>query len=258
MKSFILSFACITTIIQYSYSQHSTPISKAVNYFQNEVNSKNILPVFIPVIAPISDYYKLQIDWENGYYMQEDDYDYVRVFSPFYNRPSTLKREDIEKIEFGEIDKLLIYAIYDNIYFNKSSSKKLINNLIAEGNYELTHAYIAILLLKNRIKPSKIDWSKQENACIEKMSEMAMDPALPLDLRIECIAFLAYGAEMYKTEWFEFVLNTQNEFGFWGDIEKQYRGSLNNHTTILALWALLEYEHSDDVTKYLYKIGKAY
>lgn len=125
-----------------------------------------------------------------------------------------------------------------------NNMNSLLQQEIDKGGYDLTHAFLSLRLMK------ELDCQmSNRDALLERslagLKTIAADEKTLLDLRFECIAFLMYAGRFDITEpdWIDNVYETQHQNGGWSldTVDK----NTNDHTTVLALWALLEYESPD-------------
>lgn len=110
------------------------------------------------------------------------------------------------------------------------------------GGYSMTHVALALAFMKDngcQIPPSHADLKPK---VIEAMTKLAGTPSTSADLRYEAIAFLGLSdaADHIENKWIEAIATDQKPGGSWVDGNDVQN---SDHTTILALWALLEYTH---------------
>lgn len=154
--------------------------------------------------------------------------------------------QSLERIAFpnklvsslGNSPSLLMQAANcDRIPLPKNYSQ-LLQADANNGGYSLTHAAFAVEVTRELgckvILAQQID----EQARLE-MIKLAADAATPADLRYEAVAFLAFTGHQadIKQEWVQTIRSEQQADGSWqpGAVP----GIQIDHTTTLALWALL-------------------
>lgn len=118
----------------------------------------------------------------------------------------------------------------------------LLQQEIDKGSYELTHAFLSMQLMKELDCPvNNIEALRQQ--AITGMVTMAGDDKTENDLRFESMAFLMYGGKLDSIDpkWIDKIYDTQHQDGGWSLDLKDPRS--DPHTSVLALWALLEYTH---------------
>ena len=136
------------------------------------------------------------------------------------------------------IGSLNYQAIKKKVYFN-NILKRTCNNKDA---YSLTHCYYALKTIEKSSDTipdyfQKILPKIKENI----VNEIVLCENENLDVWIEAICFLSFFDPTFDESIFiEKVINLQQKDGGW----KGYSNSeeSNAHTTILALWLLLQYE----------------
>lgn len=151
----------------------------------------------------------------------------------------------VHKLPAGELDALSYTNIYgancDHLKLPKEFWK-VVDRQIKNGGYHLTHIALMLAMMKdnNCAKPSDIDDIKA--AVTGGMKNIADDPNVSADLKYEAIAFLMLieRHDEVKPEWIKRIVSDQNDDGSWSTPES-YQDI--DHTTLLAYWALLEYQH---------------
>jgi hypothetical protein len=198
------------------------------------------------------------IDYLNRKYDLQFQYDSVEVFNK-YNHPDaghiayyyrlinpakTISASKISAID-NERDKYLIEALYCDLFPTQNNTLETIRLEIEEGRYALTHAFLAIQWLKEK-KCIDIEKIKElELLAIEKIYFLAKQENYETDLGIEAVALLLYsGNKKYVSkDIINKIISVQKADGGWAynpDKEKS-----NDHTTILALWALIAYHRHE-------------
>ena len=121
--------------------------------------------------------------------------------------------------------------------------------------YLSTHQYLAIMWLKeqgyqdDRIEP------KIKEIVEQMLSEQVAEDKFT-DLVAERIAFILYAgyAEKIESEWIETILDAQKEDGHWTSPAPKIDAYISDlHTTILAVWALIQYDRRKDIIKFFYR-----
>ena len=110
------------------------------------------------------------------------------------------------------------------------------------GNYDPPHAALALqwAIEQGCLDPSEEPIAHLRAVAIEQLVHFA--DGVPRDQPIEAVAMLGYlGArDRVERRWLDAIVAAQHEDGGWGD---QPGEPSNDHTTILALWVLLEQTH---------------
>lgn len=110
------------------------------------------------------------------------------------------------------------------------------------GGYYLTHNALALAFIKDngcQIPPTEGDLLSKT---VDGMVKIMDDPNTTPDLRYEAIAFLGLSgrSDLINSKWIDQLVSQQKENGSWVDGSDAQN---SDHTTTLALWALLEYSH---------------
>jgi hypothetical protein len=126
-------------------------------------------------------------------------------------------------------------SLPQNFWSTMEANKKM-------GGYYLTHTALALAFMKDnscQIPPKETELLMQT---IEGMVNLASSSGTTPDLRYEAVAFLGLNgrSDLIESSWIEKIVAEQEEDGSW-----LYEEDIKNsdHTTVLALWALLEYMH---------------
>ncbi len=113
------------------------------------------------------------------------------------------------------------------------------------GGYSLTHVLLALAFMKDNgcsIPSYQQDLSSRTSEAMVKLMD---NPETTPDMRYEIVAFLQLAGryEMVKSEWIDQIVSEQLTDGGW--LQKKDDRRASNHTTVLALWALLQYSRPD-------------
>jgi hypothetical protein len=116
------------------------------------------------------------------------------------------------------------------------------NQNYSAGGYYLAHNALAFAFMKDNGCAIPASDAGLPEKTINGMVKLADDPNTNQDLRYEAIAFLCLSGrtDLIKSSWISEVISQQKEDGSW--VDEQYPKD-SDHTTVLALWALLEYSH---------------
>jgi hypothetical protein len=125
-----------------------------------------------------------------------------------------------------------------------SNISSVLQQEIDKGGVELTHAFLSMQFMKELdCTVSNADSLRQQ--MVDGMINIARNGKDDKDIRYECIAFLLYAGkyEAIDPSWIDQIYTEQSQDGGWK--VSQNDATTNNHPTVLALWALLEYTRSD-------------
>ena len=151
------------------------------------------------------------------------------------------------------IDGTTLQALYCDRWssFNPGSFLHRVDTDISLKGYYLTHALIALMFVK-------------ENNCLGcegalLLEQKAVIGCLDLlftatefdDLTIEAVTILQYAGyhHLIKCEWIQEIISAQQDDGGWL-WSKQHEVS-HTHTSVLALWSLLEYTNPGRSLKWI-------
>lgn len=118
------------------------------------------------------------------------------------------------------------------------------------GDYYMTHNALAFRFMKDNGCPVPEDKKYLEAQTKDGMIKLAEDPTTNPDLRYEAIAFLCLSGyqETIQPAWIQQIIDEQNDDGSWDNPANQ---ADTDHTTILALWAILSYNRPEAVEQSL-------
>jgi hypothetical protein len=110
------------------------------------------------------------------------------------------------------------------------------------GGYYLTHNVLALSFMKDNSCTIPQTEADLLSKTLDGMVKMMDDSNTNADLRYEIIAFLGLSgrSDLINGAWLEDVISSQKEDSSWTDDQHPKE---TDHTTVLALWALLEYYH---------------
>jgi hypothetical protein len=145
---------------------------------------------------------------------------------------------------YNGIDSFTVRALYaDSCKINKAFLKKLETHA-ALGDYELTHAYLALIwLAEHQHRICKTAFYKKQYANFETKIVALLDnkkPAVWYDIHSEALALLAYknGLKYFKNDYICTVLGAQTPEGAW--LQSEYDSTQTAHAIVLTLWLLCE------------------
>jgi len=154
--------------------------------------------------------------------------------------PKRLVKQDPKSL----LEPVAIMSVYsancDHLEFPKNYWQIVQQNIDA-GGYELTHVALALRFLEENRCAIPKNIQDQNEFIIDGLVTLINDPTTIPDLRYEAIAFLMLHDQhsRIKQTWIDQIISEQLKDGGW----RRDSGSKesNDHTTILAFWALLEY-----------------
>jgi hypothetical protein len=160
---------------------------------------------------------------------------YLRILEKTAFRRSYLNEQ-------GTLDDLTLAGIW----YDRLRPRKLLESRIAGmdfmDDYQVTHAYLAICILRQDFH-AHVD-SALHKRVLARMMEIAQPHDWFADINIEAVALLHFGGDAggLQKPVIGRILAQQKGDGLWEDVPGENRREAV-HTTMLALWALLEYRH---------------
>jgi hypothetical protein len=120
----------------------------------------------------------------------------------------------------------------------------LLQQEINRGTYDLTHAFLAMQFMKELDCTFSNSDALREQAITGMLSILNTEKS-KLDLRYQSMAFLLYAGKLTSIDptWIDQIFTAQHSDGGWSLDQKDPKS--DNFATVLAMWALLEYNHSD-------------
>lgn len=238
--------------------QLENSIGRAIAYLNNRIDSNKIYYLITPLLTPLKEYYNLpisdQIEFVQNRQMKESEKKTLCLYSALFRFKSRKENNAILHTKWNGIEALNLYSLYCNKILSRKDFLTLFDSSLALNGYELTHAYLATLIIK-RTKCI----CKKENLKLEKRAWENLKKMIPIinqsefsDLDIEVMALALYGHEIesISPELISKLLALQNMDGSWS-LSNNTSKLFKDHSTVLALWALLEWKFKEDSFLYL-------
>lgn len=120
---------------------------------------------------------------------------------------------------------------------------QIVQKNVSEGGYAMAHATIALAFMRDNGCSIPQEAAEIRATARDGLVELAGDPATVSDLRYETVAFLQLDGryDLVEPDWIDRIISEQNADGSWGLSLADKKP--NDHATVLALWALLEYNY---------------
>lgn len=120
--------------------------------------------------------------------------------------------------------------------------EQLVRKNIQAGDYDMTHVAFSLERMKENgcAFPAELDKELRDDVS-QRMVDLAKDISTKPDLRYEAVAFLMHMGrrDLVQAEWIKQIVQQQQPDGGW-KVNHEDSAS-NDHATVLALLALLEY-----------------
>lgn len=208
-------------------------IAKAVENLKTKKD--NILPAVVPTADHLIKTYgiDLNIDKQKKTMIANAEGN-DRVFLRFFDNDLKAPESQVKLME--GIDRITAAALYCDCYELPGDFFTEINDMGYRGGYSITHAMLALKIVEQRkCKYDTARFKKEIALLAPKLEELVVRKEPTSDMGIEAIVmlYISGNGNLVKPEWVTKMIAAQKPNGSWGD---------NDHTTLLALWALLEAE----------------
>lgn len=145
----------------------------------------------------------------------------------------------------SEISRLTIASANCDRFPLPTNFWKSVDRQIVAGGYELTHIALALVLLRDNGCALPPIAATVEDRVVSGMLALADDAQTLADLRYESMVLLQMLGrhDLVKKDWINAVLAEQLPSGGWAAEANSTKES--DHATVLAFWALLEYQYPE-------------
>lgn len=207
----------------------------AINKALANIKSKgsNVLPNMVATLDHLIKTYGIDLNVDKQKKMQIDNVTgNDRVFLRFMDESVKAPESQVKLME--GIDRITASALYCDCYELPKDFYSEINDMGYKGGYSLTHAVLALKIMEFRkCKIDTVSFKREMALLIPKLEDLIYDKKADSDLGIEALVmlYISGNADKVKPEWIATVIKAQQPNGAWGN---------NDHTTVLALWVLLE------------------
>lgn len=142
-------------------------------------------------------------------------------------------------------DSMIMYAANCDRIPLPSGYETVLQQNVQEGSYAMTHVVFAFDFLHDNGCTIPASWNKIRQQAFQGTLRFARNPAVDQDLRYESIAFVLHDDLRAETKpaAIKQILHEQRKDGGWGGAATDT--TMQDHQTMLALWALLEYAHPE-------------
>ena len=167
--------------------------------------------------------------------------DMLAVFRRLMDPSATVTVADIDALRMP-IDQVTAMAIHCQTVPLPADYLMTLDEMVDLGGYAMTHAIIASQwLIENGCMPEATIAVRHQRHVDALVRQIEKDDGRLTDRRVEALATLFYigGGDHARQEWIDFVLQRQLPDGQWPGYAEQPQ-TPNAHTTLMALWLLLE------------------
>lgn len=122
---------------------------------------------------------------------------------------------------------------------------KTIRENVDKGGYLLTHNALAFAMLKDNDCPVPDNIEAMKPLIFSRIAKIAEDKSVTPDLRYEAAALLFLNSrhDLVEKSWIDQIVKEQRTDGGWTAIPGEKTN--DPHATLLAMWAILEYQNPD-------------
>lgn len=195
----------------------------------------NILPTMLPTLNFILNNYTVDLDIE-----AQKKNTIARAFGDekiFLHAFDTAYKAPLSALDnLAGSDKIIAQALYCDCYALPKEFFPALNDMAYEGDYTLTHAAMALVIISKQKCSYDTAAFARENANIApKLANLITTAKATSSIGIEAVAllYLTGNAKVIKKEWIADILRSQQSNGSWNN---------NDRATIFGLWVVLEAE----------------
>jgi hypothetical protein len=167
--------------------------------------------------------------------------DMLAIFRRLMDPSATATADEIEALRMP-IDQVTATALHCQTVRVPADLLMTLDEMVQIGGYAMTHAIIASQwLIENGCVPAATIAERRQRYVDALVRQIEKDEGHITDRRVEALATLFYmgGGEHARQEWVDFVVQRQLPDGQWSGYADQPQ-TPNAHTTLMALWLLLE------------------
>lgn len=236
-KPLILFLFFLFPLLAFAVNDDDT--TKAINNAISNIKQKkdNVMPMMVPTLYHLIKTYNinLNVDKQKKNLIASatgNEAIFLRFFDDNLKAP-----ESRVKLMDG-IDRITAAALYCDCYGLPPNFFNDINDMSYTEGYAVTHAVLALNILEQRkCKYDTTVYNTTKAIIIPRLETIIYNKKPTSDIGIEAIVmlYISGNANRVKNEWVEAIIKAQEPNGSWG---------ANDHTTVLALWALLEAKKS--------------
>lgn len=230
--SIILLFLAMPLFV---FSAEDNDTTKAITNALANIKRKgdNVMPMMVPTLDHLIKTYKidLNIDKQKKSIIagaKGNEAVFMRSFD------NNLKAPESQIKAMTGIDKITATALYCDCYGLPDDFFSNLNDMAYSAEYGLTHAVLALSIIEQRkCKYDTAAFSTAKITLTPLLEKLIRIKKPTSDIGIEAVVmlYISGNGNRVKNEWIEDIINAQQADGGWES---------SDHTTVLALWALLE------------------
>ncbi|MDZ4844787.1 MAG: hypothetical protein SH857_04470 [Chitinophagales bacterium] len=195
-------------------------------------------------LSSVTEYKKQNLELQTSYF---------KLYNTYFDGRNALLFDDNTVNEYLQgnlytLDGLTLWSMFCNKFPLPDNYLKILHENAEMGDYEMTHAALQLgnILNTQCVKPGEATEALREKLVKGLVNEMNSNIEFKSsdDLKYQCMAMLYYlgKGNMIKDEQIQLLLKNQLSNGGWAPNAKE-GGEANVHTSVLALWVLLEYQN---------------
>lgn len=238
----VLLLAGLLAVCRCGTDRYDEAIAAAVAYLN--ARGEKLQPVAVPILGNLQRQYKIPVDIAAAEQkVLSGSEERRRVFQRHMRGGVTASRDDIMKLR--GIDHITAAALYCDLYGLPKYFFRAVHSMANRGGYDLTHAMLALVIVRNqRCSYDREVFRRELTAEIHQLRTLLAENPVDSDLGIEAVLMLHLSRKSpdmagepshVNPVWIERIIAAQSPDGSW------YQ---NDHTTVLALWLLLELKNS--------------
>lgn len=228
---FLIVILCSNTLLAIGEDDTTRAINRTIANLKTKGN--NILPTMVPTLDYIIGAYKLNLSIETQKKgIIKNAFGDEKIFLHALDTSLKVPKSQLDNLH--GTDKVIATAMYCDCYGLPKDFYTDVNNMAYEGGYTLTHATMALMILKQHKCKYDVAAFKRELAVqVPKLQNLITVKGAESNEGIESIVmlYISGNGKLVKKEWIAKVIATQKPNGTW---------NANERTTIFGLWALLE------------------
>ncbi|MBL8032261.1 MAG: hypothetical protein JNJ69_01060 [Leptospiraceae bacterium] len=224
-------------------NKYDGAINGALGYLN--ARGEKLTPVAIPVIENLKKKFSISIETTAAQKRALQNLSAEqRVFFRHMDSRFMVSREQVRQLR--GINHITAAALYCDVYGLPPYFFRSLRKMANDGNYALTHALLALVIIRGQqCSYDRNIYQRELNTQIRQLRQLMRATAPDSDLGIEAILMLhlanrsperAGEPSFVNPEWIEKIIGSQSPDGSW------YQ---NDHTTVIALWLLLELRSAD-------------
>ncbi|UPT68950.1 MAG: hypothetical protein M0D57_10150 [Sphingobacteriales bacterium JAD_PAG50586_3] len=228
---FLTALLLSNTLLATGNDDTTRAINRAIDNLKSKGN--NVLPTMVPTLNYVIGAYKLDIDID----AQKKDiikraFGDEKIFLHALDTAIKAPKNQLENLT--GTDKVIATAMYCDCYGLPKDFFSAVNDMAYEGGFTLSHATMALMILKNNhCNYDTVAYKRELGIQVPKLIDLVNVTGATSNFGIEAIAllYISGNGHLVKPEWLATVISTQMPNGTW---------NANERTTIFGLWALLE------------------